>query len=198
MLWGRLNASESIIRALVPEEHPQFEALIEEAQRAIVDDFVRDLDSPPDMPEGSWAWFLETYDPPKKPPEGPTLTVLDRAAVVLGKVVGDAVPAKVAPGWGLLASVLRPNPGGIRAVAHILRAVVLGTLPGLVGLVAWLALVGAGIGLVVSDASVPLGVALLVLAALLAGALVIGLWLAISRLRAAIAKRVGMFVFGPP
>jgi patatin-related protein len=195
MLWGRLNASESLIRALVPEEHPDFEALIDEAHRVIVSEFAADQE-PPVPPERSWDWFLTEYAPRAEPQREPTLAILDRAAVVLGKVVGGAVPAKVAPGWKLVASVLRPNPGGLPAVAHVVRELFLRTVPGIVALVAWLALVVAGIALIATDANLALGIVLLVVAVLLAGALLVGLWLAIAKLRAALDRRVGAFVFG--
>ena len=198
MLWGRLNASESIIRALVPEEHPQFEALIEEAQRAIVDDFVRDLDRRRTCPRGRGRGSSRRTTRRRSRRRGRRSPCSIAPPSCWARSSATPCPRRSRPAGGCLRRCCARTRAACRAVAHVLRAVVLGTLPGLVGLVAWLALVGAGIGLVVSDASVPLGVALLVLAALLAGALVIGLWLAISRLRAAIAKRVGTFVFGPP
>jgi hypothetical protein len=102
----------------------------------------------------------------------------------------------VAPGWKLVASVLRPNPGGLPAVAHVVRELFLRTVPGIVALVAWLALVVAGIALIATDANLALGIVLLVVAVLLAAALLVGLWLAIAKLRAALDRRVGAFVFG--
>ena len=92
---------------------------------------------------------------------------------------------------------MRPNPGGWKAVLRVGRALFLGTWPGQLALATWIALLVAGIALAATDANLTLGITLLVLAALFAGAAIGGLWVAIAKLRAAVDKRVGAFIFGP-
>jgi patatin-related protein len=199
MLWGRLNGSESLIRALLPKEHPDLPKLIERAHRRIVEDFAA-LQEPTPVPrERAWEWFVNDYPKgvPAKADRDPTLEVLDRGAVVTGKVLGGALPAKVSPAWKLIASVLRPNPGGAKAVFRLARAIFLGTWPGQLALGTWIVLLVAGIALVATDTVVALGITLLVLAALFAAAAVGGLWIAVAKLRAMVDKRVGAFNFGP-
>jgi patatin-related protein len=200
MLWGRLNASESLIRALLPPDHPEFEQLIGDAHRAIVAEFVAGETPPPAPPEQAWDWFVSEYDKtiPKQPEHDRTVAVLNRAAVVTGKVVGGVVPAKAAAGWAVLESVLPPNPGGATAVRRAARALLLGTLYGKVAVGVWAVALVAGIVLIASGASVALGIGLVVLAVVVAGIVLGALWYAIGKLRKMVEGRVGTFIFGAP
>jgi hypothetical protein len=196
MLWGRLNASETLIRSLLPADHPELDALIDEAHTKIVSEFAAERQ--PAVTGDAWAWF-KTYDPPVEPQKPRTIAVLDRAAVVLGTVMGGILGhTKAAPGWSVLRQVLRPNPGGWPAVWKAWKLLFLGTRIGQVATGAWLVLLLLGIGLLASGASVWAGIALLVLTLVLAGCVFAGLWIAIARIRAMIGERVGVFVFGPP
>ena len=172
MLWGRLNASESIIRALRAEEHPQ----LERADRGGATPDCRRLRPPistrqPDMPEGSWEWFLETLRHAEEAAGGAD----DRGARSRGGGGGQRGRRRPVregrPRLGVPCVGDAPEPRRLRAVAHIFRAVVLGTLPGQVALGAWLALVvRRDLPDRLRTRASPLGIALLVLAALLAGA----------------------------
>ena len=195
MLWGRLNASESLIRALVPEEHPDFETLIDEAHRIIVREFAADQD-PPVAPERSWDWFLNEYEPRADRSAHARDPRPRRGRDRQGRGRRGAREGRAGLGLAGLGAAPEPwrAPGGHARRARLL----LRTTPGLVALVAWLLLVVAGIALIATDANLALGIVLLVVAAALAGALLVGLWLAISKLRAALEKRVGAFVFGRP
>jgi patatin-related protein len=196
MLWGRLNASETLIRSLLPPGHPELEPLIDEAHRLIVDSFA--AERVPAVTGDAWDWF-KTYDPPTAPEKPRTIAVLDRAAVVLGTVLGGILAqSKAAAGWTVLRSILRPNPGGWRAVWKTWRLLFLGTTVGQIATGVWLVLLLLGIGLLASGASAGAGIVLIVGMLVLAGCVVAALWIAIARIRAVLEQRVGVFVFGPP
>jgi patatin-related protein len=199
MLWGRLNASECLIRALLPEGDPMLDGLIDEAHGLIIREFCADRD-PPVGADDALGWFGE-YRPPEAPDREATIAALDRAAVVIGTVVGDianagrARPIPVAPAWTALRAVMQPNPGGWRGVARVGR-IALATRAGMIAAIAWTVLLGAGVAMMFVGATRSGGIVLTVVLLLATAAALVGLRLAIGALRGAIEKRVGAAVFG--
>jgi patatin-related protein len=197
MLWGRLNAAEILIRSLVPDGRDPA-PLIDEAHRTIVAEFA--AEHVPAIPESeSWQWFLD-YDPPNAPERAGTVAALDRAAAVMGAVVGgikSGPPAAIAPGWTVLRSVMRPNPGGWSAVLRAGKLMFLRTTLGKIAIAVWIAVLLVGILLVALDWGLWVGVVLIIASLALALAVAGGMWFAIRAIRSAIEKRVGTF-FWPP
>ena len=181
MLWGRLNASETLIRSLLPAGHPELGGLIDEAHRTIVAEFA--AERVPAVPAGgSWDWF-KTYDPPvepDKPGRSPSSTapgpcwapswagswLRPRLPGLVGAGVGHAPePRGQARSARRREAPLPPErlrPGRARDVDRPARH---GHMPGLF------------------DVSLALGIFLVVLAALLAGAVLAGLWVVIAKIR---------------
>ena len=192
--------SESLIRALVPQEHPDFEALVDEAHRHHRRGVRRRPGSRRCRASRSWDWFLNEYAAAgRSRRRAPTLDDPRPRRVVAGQVVrSGALPTKVAPGWTVLGVGHAAEPG--RLAGGAARAAVLlflGTWPASSRSRPGSCCSWPGIALVATDANLALGIVLLVLAALFAGAVVGGLWVAIAKLRAAVEKRVGSFIFGP-
>lgn len=201
MLWGRLNASECLIRALLPEGDPRVEPLIDEAHERIVEDFCADRTPP--VPASEAAQWFRTYDPPEAPDHEQTVGVLTRAAAVVGTVVGDIVDsrqagaaAKAAPVWAALRAAMAPGIGTPAALGR-LAGLALARRAGLIAFLVWLVLLAGGIAMIaVGDATRSGGIVLTVLLLLLAAALIATLWLLVARLRRTLDARVRALVFG--
>jgi patatin-related protein len=198
MLWGRLNAAECLIGALVPPD--QAGPLIDEAHEIIAREFF-DAEQPGST--GTGLDRLRRYDPPVCPGKPATLTVLDRAAAVTGEVVdgilgrdGDGAARRIATAWSALRAAMRPNPGGRRAVAKVFRVLFRSRAFRLLVLF-WAALVATGIGLIAAGPSTRAAGAVLAGIFLFFGAVAVAaVWLAVAKVRKAIESRVGRFVFG--
>jgi len=89
MVWGRLDAAECLIGALLGPDHDDDErdALVRRAHERIIAEYA---DSHGIAEANASSWF-EQYQPPKTPDETATFTALTRARRVFGKLLVDAL-----------------------------------------------------------------------------------------------------------
>lgn len=93
IVWGRLDAAECLIGALLGPEHAEMRApLVRRAHERILAEYAQDLlGQTGAVPESeAIAWF-EAHEPPDAPDERRTLKGLKRSQRVLGKLLVDAL-----------------------------------------------------------------------------------------------------------
>src|SRR5262249_32982115 len=123
-----------------------------------------------------------------------TVPVLNRAAVVVGTVVGNIEQGETgAPAWSAVRLAMNPKATPREAASSAGTFLLLHTKPARIALAAGLTglLIGVIAAVVAATVSVAWGVVLvLVLMFLVAAAGAVALWLAIKQLRAALAERM--------
>ncbi len=206
MVWGRLNASEGLIRMLLPEDDPQLKRLIDEAHDRIIEDFcATELD--PNGSENARERFAEYNPAPRLSPDEVTLSVLDRCSATVGALVAGITQSdrgmltRAAPLWTALRMAMRPNPGGMRGARNALGVLIGHWRKAQLAVALWLAGLLAGGALVAVDVTGvvghtwPAGLVLLVLFGLTGIGVFIGTLIAVEKIRGAIAGSAGRFIF---
>ena len=127
MLWGRLNAAEILIRSLVPRAATPA-PLIDEAHRKIVAEFAAErVPRSPRASPGSGSWTTTRRTRPHASRRLPRSTAPRRSWAPSSAASRAGPPAAIAPGWTVLRSVMRPNPGGWSAVLRAGKLIFLRT-----------------------------------------------------------------------
>lgn len=164
--WGRLNAAEGLIRALLPDGRDAATAndLVERAHQCILEEYQQELSSL-DKRDKDWPWHRTAGSPE----EVPTRAALNRAAGVIGPLVAAildeqgsvdrALAEEVAErrggltaraakrgrvarfAWTLVRRTLDPERSGPLAALNVLRAFVTLPLVALMGVVGFIAFV---------------------------------------------------------
>lgn len=192
IVWGRLDASECLIRSLLGISHPRCEELVRAAHRAILADYAKEKGAGDEEPI---AWFLKLPFN-AEPDRTATGEVLSRARQVIA-VLLRAISEERGSGTGnvlppVIDATLGAGPRGA-AVGALLRTPVGLTVTGVVAV-----LVAAGLLLLLATGAPSyVGAALLGVGATLLVAGLAGLTFALTKLRDAIRTASLKAVYAP-
>lgn len=204
MVWGRLDAAECLIGALLPEDHPDRASLIAEAHATIVRDYA---EAEKQDPANAEQWFWQHGRVPDHPERVATQAALDRAELVAADVIEDVLLQQGGEATARLVKItVRPvlhatlGGGRTRAAVHALFCAALQNKWVKLADYVWGALALAGIALTAASSGVGRGIGLVMLAvtATLAGVVFFGTYVVVRQVRKAVATAIDTTVFGAP